>query len=166
MNKTTELMMREPRDWMRRMMREFDRFFEEPRLPFFATRRRELDESTWMPDIEVFERDNRLIARLDLPGLKKDDISVEAREGALTISGERKRETEQKDADWFRSELVYGRFCRVIPLPEGIKPVDVAATFTNGVLEVRIPLPLAAAAPPARKVPIDEPKEIKAKTAA
>mgnify|MGYP006195829199 CR=1 FL=1 len=166
MNDTTDLMVREPRDWMRRMVRELDRFFDEPALPFFRARRRGFDEFAWVPDLEVFERDNRLVVRLDLPGLKAEDISVEVRDNALTIAGERKREKEETDADWFRSELTYGRFYRVVPLPEGLKSADVNARFANGVLEVTMPLPLAAAEPPARKVPIEEPPDVKAKTAA
>lgn len=166
MNKATDLVTRDTRDWLRRMMREFDRFFDEPGLPFFRPSRRELGELAWMPDVEVIERDKRLFVRIDLPGLKRDEISVEVADGAMMISGERKRETEEKNAEWVRSELIYGRFRRVMPLPDGVKPADVKATFANGVLEITLPVPVAAAEPPARKVPIDEPKEAKAKTAA
>jgi HSP20 family protein len=166
MNTATDLMTRDSRDWLRRMMREFDRFFEEPGLPFFRPRRRELGELAWMPDLEVIERDKQLSVRVDLPGLKKDEIAVEVADRALTISGERKRATEEKNAEWVRSELIYGRFHRVIPLPDGVRPADVKATFANGVLEITLALPAAAVEPPARKVPIEEYKEIKAKTAA
>lgn len=166
MNTMTEVKIREPRDWMRRMVQELDRLFDEPAFLPFRVRRRELDELGWMPDLELIERDDRLVARLDLPGLKSDEITVEAADGALTISGERKREAQEKSSRWARSERVYGRFDRMIPLPEGVRPADVKATFIDGVLEVTLPLPAEATASPARRVPVEAPGQGRVTTAA
>src|SRR3970282_2484793 len=99
------------------------------------------DTLTWSPTIEVFEKDNGLVTKVDLPGLKKEDVKVEVTHSRLTISGERKREVEEKKKDVYRSEREYGSFYRAVPLPEGVKLEDVKATFSDGVLEVSIPLP-------------------------
>lgn len=84
--------------------------------------------------------------------------------GHLAISGERKRETEEKKERFYRCEREYGSFYRAVPLPEGVKLEDVKATFSDGVLEVSVPLPAQTAAK-VRKVEIQEAAKA-AKTAA
>ena len=154
---------RSPRDpfvLLRQMAAELDRAFEEP---FWSTRGWptlrvfELPEpATWAPKVDVFEKDNRLVTRVDLPGIKKEEVTVEVADGYLVLSGERTREKEEKKDNVFRAERDYGRFYRTVPLPEGVKPEDVKATFADGVLEVHVPLP-ALPAPTVRKVEIGEP---------
>ena len=161
-----ELITLEPAAWLRRAFREFDRFFDERGLPFFGLRPREYSEFPWTPELEVFERDNQLIARLDLPGLTKEDVKVEVGEAGLTIWGERKEERKEERPGWYKSERAYGKFYRVIPLPEGVKAAAITATFIDGVLEVTIPVPAKAAAPPNYKVPIEDTKGKIAKAAA
>jgi HSP20 family protein len=85
---------------------------------------------------------------VDLPGLKKEDVKVEVADGNLTISGERKREFEEKKEHLYRCEREYGSFFRTVPLPDGAIVDDVRATFTDGVLEVSIPLPSQARVAP------------------
>lgn len=142
---------------LRQMTAELDRMFDEPfwrpfRLPArFAGVR----TTTWSPEIDVFERDHRLVTKIDLPGMKKQDLTIEVADGHLAISGERKSEVEEKKESFYRSERAYGSFCRVIPLPEGVQLDDVKATFADGVLEVSLPLP-EKAEPTVRTVEIDE----------
>jgi HSP20 family protein len=119
----------------------------------------------WAPNIDVFERDNRLIARADLPGAKKDEVKVEVVEGWLTISGERNKETETDNDNFYRRECEYGTFYRTIPLPEGAKFEEVKAIFENGVLEVTVPLTAKAEVKPFT-VTIEEPKKKSATKAA
>ena len=156
MRENKELMTFEPGALMQRMFRDFDRLFEVRSLPVFRPFRREFGEFAWSPDLEVLERNHHFVAWLDLPGLKKDEISVDVADNELTISGERKKESEETKNDWFRSERMYGSFSRTIPLPEGVKPSDITATFTNGVLEVTFPVPAKAEAT-TRKIAIGEP---------
>jgi HSP20 family protein len=111
----------------------------------------------WSPKIDVVEKDNRLVTRVDLPGVKKEDVSVEVTDGHLALSGVRKRETEEKRENFYRSEREHGSFYRLVPLPEGVKLEDVKATFADGVLEVSVPMPAKAQAS-VRKVQIEEPK--------
>lgn len=150
---------------LRQMTSELDHAFEgwpTFRWPSFSAMA--TPGSGWSPKIDVFERDSRLVTRVDLPGMKKEDVSVEVTDGHLALSGERKRETEEKKDNFYRSECEYGSFYRAVPLPEGVKLEDVKATFSDGVLEVSVPLPVRAEAN-MRKVQIEEPKKT-AKTAA
>ena len=79
--------------------------------------------------------------RADLPGLSKDEVNVEINEDAITISGERRNENEEKREGYYRSERSYGSFYRQIPLPEGVNADDANATFHNGVLEITMKAP-------------------------
>jgi HSP20 family protein len=149
----------------RQVTAELERAFDEPfwssRWPLF--RAPAYREANWAPKVDVFEKDNRLVTRVDLPGVKKEDVTVEVTDGHLALSGERKRETEETKDNVYRTEREYGSFYRAVPLPEGVKLEDVKATFAEGVLEVSVPLPARAEAK-ARKVEIQEPG--KAKSAA
>jgi HSP20 family protein len=148
---------------VRRMVRDFDRLFEDRFVPFVGLRG-DVEKSAWSPDLEIFEKDKKLYVRIDLPGLTKDDIKIEVKEGLLTITGERKLESDVKGEGWYRSERNYGTFFRTIPLPEGVKPADVKAMFFNGVLELTMPMP-ARVEPAMKRIEIEEPIA-KVKTAA
>jgi HSP20 family protein len=127
-------------------------------------RARQAASSTWLPNIDVFERDQQLVTKIDLPGMTKNDVKVEVADGYLTISGERKTEAEEKKDDFYRCEREFGSFYRTVPLPEGTRAEDVKATFADGVLEIAVPLPVQAEAKP-QKVEIRDAGKA-AKTAA
>jgi HSP20 family protein len=130
--------------------------FFEPRL-FGLGWLKEL-EAGFVPDMEVFEKNNLLTIRLDAPGLKKEELTVNVADGVLAVEGERKHETEEEENRWYRRERTYGRFYRTVPLPAGVNAKDVKATFKDGVLEVTVPV--RASAPPApHKVEVHEPEE-------
>src|SRR5690348_12801802 len=78
---------------------------------------RDIERGIWSPQIEMYERDNKLVIRADLPGLNKNDVKVELNDNLLTIEGERKQEKSDERGGW--SERSYGRFFRAINLPEG-----------------------------------------------
>ena len=160
---------RDPFSLVRQMTSELDRMFEESawpsfRWPVFRTRRAS-ETAAWFPEIDVFEKDNRLVTKVDLPGMKKEDVKVEVTDGSLVISGERKSEAEERKEQFYRCEREYGSFYRAVPLPEGVKLEDVKASFSDGVLEVSVPLPPAQAEAKMRKVEIQEAPKT-AKTAA
>jgi HSP20 family protein len=73
--------------------------------------------------------------------MSQDDVSIEVRDNALTISGERKAEKETHERGWYRVERQFGRFSRSLTLPEGVDPDSIKAEFDNGVLVVTIPKP-------------------------
>lgn len=128
---------------LRRMLEDMDRMFEG-----LGSGRAGLEGSTtggfapiWSPAIDVIERDGRFVVRADVPGLSPDDIRLEVRDGALVLEGERRQEIEVEGEEGvYRSERMYGRFSRVIPLPEAADLDKAAARFENGVLEIEIPL--------------------------
>jgi HSP20 family protein len=95
----------------------------------------------WVPPMDLVEADDHFLLKADLPGLDEDDVSIEIRDNALTISGERKAEHESRERGWYRVERSFGRFSRSLTLPEGVDPDGVAASFDRGVLEVTIPKP-------------------------
>ena len=103
----------------------------------------------------MFERNNRLVTKVDLPGMKREDVKVEVADVRLTISGERKAEAEEKTEDFYRRERQYDSFYRSVPLPDGARLEDVKATFADGVLEVSVLLPAMAEAK-VRKVEIQD----------
>ena len=149
-SKKTELAPRDPFTLLRQMTSDFDRMFETSAWPSFRwpllRARPASDAAAWFPEIDVFERSNRLVTKIDLPGLKKEDVKVEITDGHLAISGERKTEAEEKKGNVYRCEREHGSFYRAIPLFDGVKLEDVHATFADGVLEVSIPLPAKAEA--------------------
>jgi HSP20 family protein len=126
----------DPFAFMRRVTEELDRAFG-PRGD--VARPPELAAQIWTPDIEVFERDQKFIVRVDLPGLKKEDVKIEITHDELTIEGERKIEKETKQEGFYRTERAYGKFCRRIGIPEYVKAENAVAAFRHGVLEIEMP---------------------------
>jgi HSP20 family protein len=147
----------EPFGLLRQMTSELDRVFDQPfgmfRWPFAEMAPAE--PLAWAPKVDVLTKGNQLITRVDLPGMKKEDVKVEVADGYLLLSGERKKELKEEKDDVYREEREYGSFCRTVPLPKGVKPDDVKAVFANGVLEVTVPLP-AAAAPAAKQIAVTD----------
>lgn len=117
--------------------RLFDSFFGRRGEPggASAARRR------WVPAMDLVETDDSLVLRADLPGLGRDDVAIEVKDGVLTIAGERKAEHEEKKEGYHRVERSFGRFSRSLELPQGVDAGSVSAEFADGVLEVRIPKP-------------------------
>jgi HSP20 family protein len=133
----------EPFGTVNKFAREMERRLEDfgvPRGLFFNVPK-EVEEASWMPEAEFFEKDGRLVVRTDLPGLNKEDIKVEVTNERLVVHGERKREKEEKGERFVRSERSYGSFYRTFALPEGVNPETAKATFKNGVLEVTLAVP-------------------------
>jgi HSP20 family protein len=128
-----------PLGLMRRFADEWDRAFSNFGVTSAGTTRAQ--ELTWMPAIEVREADNNLVVSAELPGLSEKDVKVEATPEGLVIEGERKQEYTGEEGGFQRSERSYGRFWRLIPLPEGANVEQARASFENGVLQVTIPVP-------------------------
>lgn len=95
----------------------------------------------WMPAMDLVEADDHFVLKADLPGMAEEDVSIEVRDNALTISGERKAEHEKRERGWYRVERSFGSFSRSLSLPDGIDPDAIAASFDRGVLTVAIPKP-------------------------
>jgi len=139
----------DPFGMLDRFANEMDRIFDDfgfgrgwlsPRLGR-AQSGTEVETFTWAPRVDVHQRNNELVVRADLPGIKKDDITVDVTDDAITIQGERHQEDQEERGGVYRSERSYGSFYRMIPLPEGAITDQAKATFRDGVLEIRMPAP-------------------------
>jgi HSP20 family protein len=102
------------------------------------------EKREWTPAIDVIRNKDQIVVRVDMPGIKPDEIKVQVDDDILTVSGEHEESTEQKDEQFVRRERRYGSFMRSIALPAGVDPDKVAATTKDGVLEVSVPLPKEA----------------------
>jgi HSP20 family protein len=95
----------------------------------------------YLPPIDAFTTDEGLIVRMELPGMKPEDVDISVQDSVLTVAGERFAETDVKDDAWLRRERFTGTFERSFTLPEGVDADSITAGFDNGVLELRIPHP-------------------------
>lgn len=91
------------------------------------------------PVIDIFEEGNDIVVKAELPGMKKDDIEVRLSDGAITISGEKRKEETIEKKDYYRFERSFGAFSRAFSLPLEVQVDKAKAQFKDGILEVRIP---------------------------
>lgn len=96
---------------------------------------------SWIPPLDVWETDTELVYAFDLPGIPEEKIEIEVADDTLTVSAEREKVAEETGDRYFRFERRYGTFSRAVGLPQGIDESRIAASFANGVLEVRVPKP-------------------------
>ncbi len=126
-----------------------DRLFEDT----FA-RSRSIEESlapgSWSPPVDIYETDENIVLKAELPGIERKDITLEVKENILTLKGDRKFEKEVKQENYHRVERSYGSFQRSFSLPSNIKRDRVEAEFKDGILEVTLP-----------KAEVAKPKQIK-----
>ena len=129
------------------LQREIDRLFEDF-TPAFPSGRALIDVKAKM---DLAETKDGLELTVELPGLEEKDVEVAVSNGLLTVSGEKKFESEKKDKNYQFVERSYGSFSRSIPLPDGVKADQVKATMSKGVLKIAIPTP---AKPEAKKIEV------------
>jgi len=93
----------------------------------------------WTPAVDIYEKNDSVVVKAEIPGVEKDQISVEVKDGILTLRGERKFERDVKEESYHRIERSYGTFLRSFSLPVSVDQEKVKATFRDGVLEVELP---------------------------
>jgi HSP20 family protein len=96
-------------------------------------------KASFVPAVNVSEKDSNFSIEVSAPGFKKEDFKVEAEEGVLKISGEHKEENKEGDKKFTRREFRYGSFSRSFTLPDTAKVEDIKARYENGILEIEIP---------------------------
>ena len=111
---------------------EFERLFHLPTLTASAS-------VPWVPALDVLEEKDSYVVHVELPGINKEDVKLSLEQGALTITGERKRETKNETVEAYHLERFQGRFQRTIRLPESIAADQVKAQYKDGVLTVTLP---------------------------
>jgi HSP20 family protein len=108
-------------------------------------RSRYLDEEVslydWSPPVDIYDTGDGIVLKVELPGVNKDDVSVEVKDNVLTLKGERLLDPKIKDEHYYRKERSFGKFNRSFSLQEPIKPDLIKASFKNGVLTIEIPRP-------------------------
>jgi HSP20 family protein len=133
------------------LQREIDRLFDDM-TPSFMTGRSMAEVKC---NMDLAETKDGLELTVELPGLEEKDVDVSVSDGLLTVSGEKKFESEKKDKNYHFVERGYGSFSRSIALPDGVKADQIKAALNKGVLKVTIPTPAKT-----------EPKKIEVKTGA
>jgi HSP20 family protein len=116
------------------MSHRLNRTLNDPYTP-----RTEDSFGAWAPPVDIFERQDHLVIRAEVPGVQKDDMDVRIENGVLTLHGERKQETDVTEENAHRMERVYGAFTRSFALPTTVDATKVTATYKDGVLEVTVP---------------------------
>lgn len=95
--------------------------------------------SGWSPALDVYQDKDNVFVKAELPGMKKEEIDISLEKGVLSISGERKHEEESGEGENYRSERYFGKFHRSIALPTPFDAEHVKASYTDGVLTVKLP---------------------------
>lgn len=122
-----------PFDDLRRMeARLFEPFFRYPYM------QEEMQSATWNPPVDVLEENDRILVKVEVPGIDENALRVTFEDGLLTVSGERQFERKD-DRNYHRIERAYGSFTRTFTLPRSIDAAQIAANYRNGVLEIEIP---------------------------
>ena len=96
---------------------------------------------SWVPTLDAWETEDALVYAFDLPGVSQDKISVEAEDGALTVTAERAESKEVSRESFHRLERRHGTFTRTVGLPQGVSEDAITASYKDGVLEIRVPKP-------------------------
>ena len=121
---------------MTRMHDRWNRLFDEIVGSDFGD---EQTQRVWRPRVDVMENEQEVRVLADLPGIRKEDVSITLENGVLTINGERKVEEEKKDNNLHFSERVYGHFSRSFTIGELVQQEKIEASFKDGVLTVVLP---------------------------
>ena len=119
-------------EWNR--MREYGMYGPEPG----QEERRRTHATAWIPTADVFVREDDLVLRYELAGVREEDIEIILTGGVLTVSGERKSDLKEEQVHFYTRERSYGYFRRSMNLPEGVDGSKINASFDNGMLELII----------------------------
>jgi len=115
----------------------FNRLFNEALSPLFDST--STGAGTWAPAVDVFETDQNVVIKAELPGVDPKDVEIRVEDGTLYVKGERKLENEVKEENYHRIERSYGSFMRTFPLPRSVDADKAAAEYKNGVLTLTLP---------------------------
>jgi len=97
------------------------------------------DALGWAPPVDIFEKQEQLVLRAEVPGVQREDLDVRIENGVLTLHGERKQESDVTEGNTHLTERSYGSFTRSFSLPTTVDAARIAATYKDGVLEITVP---------------------------
>ncbi len=110
----------------------FGKFFNDS---FFSDTNFSNQKQEWKPVVDIIKKDGKVIVTAELPGVNKENISIDVNEDVLTLKGERKYENEEKEAEYYKRERVSGSFS----LPSGVSTEEINAEYKDGILKIEIP---------------------------
>jgi len=115
----------------------------------------ELAKGNFVPPVDVYEDEHKLVLKLEIPGMNESDLNVSMENNTLSVTGERKFEQEEKEENFHRIERRYGSFLRTFRLPNTVDSEKVDATYDKGVLKITL-VKLEVAKPKQIKVSVTE----------
>ena len=120
-------------------VKEFDFFHDTMQKYFddFSIKRSSLSE-TFAPKIDISEEENNIIVEAEIPGVNKEDLKITLQDNILTLEGEKKKEDQTKEKNFYRIERTYGSFKRSFNLPHDVDSEKVEAKFENGLLKISL----------------------------
>jgi HSP20 family protein len=122
--------------------------------------------ASFVPPVDIYEDDHQIMLKLEVPGMKQEDLDIQLENNNLTVRGERKFEKEEKEENFHRIERRYGSFYRAFTIPNTVNPESVKADYDAGVLRIQLEK-RAEAKPKQIKVQVGTgPKQVESKTAA
>ena len=98
-------------------------------------------DSSWNPRVDIYEDEDAIVLKAELPGVKKDNIVVDVEGRVLTLKGERSSDNEVKEESYYRRERTFGSFERRFNLPDNVDPEKITADYKDGILKLGIPKP-------------------------
>lgn len=126
-------------DPFREMESLLDRYGRSTRNTMLKHDNNSFENGDWMPTVDIVENDDAFTVKAELPGVEKKDVDISIENGVLTIKGEKKSKTEQKDEKVHRVECSYGSFVRSFTLPASVKTDKVDAKYKDGILNMTLP---------------------------
>lgn len=127
----------EPFEGVNRIQSRINELFEDA---FGRTRAQQSAAAgVWYPPVDILESKDSYLIRVELPGMRNEDLKTEVNDGMLTLSGERKFEEPANGVEYHRVERVTGKFSRSFHLPQTVKHDGIKATYRDGILEVQVP---------------------------
>ena len=135
-----ELIRWNPMNNMFSLRQRMNHFFDDVFRPI-APNDSWLSEWNWQPTVDIYDNDENIVIKAELPGIDKKDIDIDVQNGVLTLKGERNVDNEVKEDKFYRRERMFGRFERVFRLPADVDPSQINAGYKDGVLSIDIPKP-------------------------
>ncbi|PKM83496.1 MAG: molecular chaperone [Firmicutes bacterium HGW-Firmicutes-13] len=133
----TKLIRWNPFTELTRMRDELDKIFDET-FSRFPGEKFLSEKVSWQPSVDIYESEDEIVAKAELPGFKRDDINITVTEDSLNISGETKEEKEVEEGNYICKERRWGKFSRYFSLPAPIDTNRVKASYENGVIEIKM----------------------------
>ena len=122
------------------LQHRFNKMFNDTMFPVCGAKTKAEDRS-WHPAVDVYENDEHIMIKAELPGIEKKDIDIDVNDRVLTLKGERSFDNEVKEDKFYRRERVFGNFTRSFALPPNVDSAKIEADFKDGVLSITVPKP-------------------------